>query len=441
LYYLSRDNVIPSVNEESLKSLDELLNKCLHCGLCLPVCPTYNVASDEKSSPRGRIRLIRSVHGGDIDISKEFVEEMNFCLDCQACETACPAGVSYGMLVEDARNLIAQNGREPFVRSIFKKFILNYILASRVGMKTLSSVLRFYQYSGLREAVERSNVLRLVSERFAARHDLLPRIHGESFTDTMPEVLAPVGEVKGRVAFLTGCLMNTAFADVHKDCVEVLVRNGYEVHIPKRQVCCGSLHAHNGEKEESKRLAEENIEIFSNNLYDAIVVDSAGCAAFMKEYQTLFADDARYSVPAERVSSKTREITEFLVEHKFLKPTGLIDKRVTYHEACHLVHAQKISNQPREVIMSIPGIEFVELPESTWCCGSAGIYNVMRYDDSMIFLSRKMNNLDKTRAEIVLTSNPGCHLQLQHGIKNENLRCDVMHPVSLLNSSYKKEPG
>lgn len=428
-------------NDDSVRSLDQLLSKCLHCGLCLPVCPTYTVTCDEKSSPRGRIRLIRSLYADEIDVSDEFIDEMNFCLDCQACETACPAGVSYAPLVEDARNIITRSGREPFMTKIVRKFILNGILGSTLGRKIFHATLALYQHTGLREAVEKSDILMLLPGTIRFRHNLLPYVQTESFNASTPEVLTPPGAVKGKIAFLTGCLMDTAFADIHEDCVEVLLRNGFEVHLPKHQGCCGSLHAHNGEPEKARELAEANTRIFSDEKFDAIVVNSAGCAAFMKEYRNLFPDDQETRRQAERVSATTREITEFLVERNFRKPEGVIRKRVTYHDACHLVHAQKISAQPREIVRSVPGIEFVELPESTWCCGSAGIYNILRYDDASKFLSRKIGNLEKTGAEIVLTANPGCHLQITHGLHNSENPCLVMHPVTLLNSSYKLEPG
>ncbi len=428
-----------SVAEDSVRSLDELLSKCLHCGLCLPVCPTYAVTSDEKSSPRGRIRLIRSLQAHEIGLSDEFIDEMNFCLDCQACETACPAGVSYGPMVEDARNIITSSGREPRGTRFLRKFILNGIIGSARGRKIFNAALSLYQRSGLRDAVQESGILSLLPGTISLRHGLLPHVRGEGFLASTPAVITPYGQVRGRVALLAGCLMDTAFVDVHKDCAEVLLQNGFEVHIPKNQGCCGSLHAHNGEGEKARELARETVSVFSDDRFDAIVVNSAGCAAFMKEYSTLYPEGEEISGLARRVSAKTFEITEFLAGRTFRKPAGVIRKRVTYHDACHLVHTQKVFSQPRDVIRSVPGIDFVELPESTWCCGSAGIYNILRYDDARKFLDRKIANLENTGAEIVLTANPGCHLQLVHGLETSGLHCTVMHPVSLLNLSYKTE--
>ncbi len=423
----------------SVKSLDELLSKCIHCGLCLPVCPTYSVTFNESSSPRGRIRLMRSFQAGELGLTDDFVDEMNFCLDCQACETACPAGVHYAPLVENARDVIVRSGREPWIGRTFRRFVLDSIFGSRRGMKIFNIAMRLFQKSGLREAIEQSNLLSIFSSTLNEEFGLLPWLEPRDFSAITPEVITPAGEVRGRVALLTGCLMNSAFARVHKDCVEVLVRNGYQVCVPKDQGCCGSLHAHNGERERSRQLAGKIIELFADERYDFIVVDSAGCAAFIKEYGGLFPTDDRRSRDGSTVARKTREITEFLVEVGYRFPSAPIDKRVTYHEACHLVHTQKISDQPRRLIGSIPGVDLAELPEATWCCGSAGIYNLMKYQDARKFLDQKTDHILGTKADIVLAANPGCHLQLEHGLRLKGSTCEVMHPVSLLNLSYKAE--
>ncbi|MBI1804382.1 MAG: (Fe-S)-binding protein [Ignavibacteriae bacterium] len=424
------------MNAIDIKSLDAVLHQCIHCGMCLPVCPTYNLTFQEQSSPRGRIRLIRSVQDGTMGLTDEFVEEMNFCLDCQACQTACPAGVQYGVLVEDARRQIAEAKKEPLHLRFLKYFFLRVILGSKRRTKLFGRFLKLYEASGLRDAIEQSNILTLFSEKLHAKHLLLPRASGEFFDDEIAEVLAPTGPKRGTVAFLSGCIMNVSFADVHRDAVEVLRTNGFEVVIPKLQVCCGSLHGHNGDVVMAKKLAQKNLDVFGTFEFDALVIDSAGCSAFLKEYGMLFADDPKYASRAVELSNKTKDITEFLVDVGMRAPTKPLKVRVTYHDACHLVHTQKISEQPRQIIRSIPGIEFVELPESTWCCGSAGMYNVTRFDDSMKFLERKMNNLASTNAEIVVTANPGCHLQLQYGIRKFGLNMEVVHPVTLLRRAY-----
>ncbi len=379
---------------------------------------------------------MRSLHEGSLELSDTFVDEMYFCLDCQACQTACPAGVQYGTLVEDARRVIAETGHEPFSLRILKLVFLKGVLSSPVRTKWAAKLLRFYQHCGLFEAVERSNILSVFSEQLHEKHAMLPKISDMFFDEVTPEVLQPTGKPRGRVAFLSGCVMNVAFADVHRDAVAVLLANDFEVVIPKQQVCCGSLHGHNGDVKNAKTLARTNIDVFEQYNCNYLIVDSAGCGAFLKEYGKLFAYDEVYADKAEALARKTKDITEFLAEVGFEASKKSLNKRVTYHEACHLVHTQKISQQPRSLIQSIPGIEFVELPEATWCCGSAGIYNVVRFDDSMQLLERKMKNLASTNADIVVTANPGCHLQLQYGIKKLGLKMEVMHPVSLLNRVY-----
>ncbi|MBI4548646.1 MAG: (Fe-S)-binding protein [Ignavibacteriae bacterium] len=438
------------MNESMMKHIDDVMSHCIHCGMCLPVCPTYALTYQEQSSPRGRIRLIRSVHENKIDLSDSFVDEMYFCLDCQACQTACPAGVQYGVLVEDARRLIAEKKYDPITLRFVKSIFLRGILASKFRTRLAAKILRWYQRSGLQEAVDRSDILSVFSDRLHDKHAMLPKIGEKFFDDGVAEVISPQGKPRGRVAFLFGCIMNVALPEVHRDTVDVLLANGFEVIIPKQQVCCGSLHGHNGDIVMAKRVARENIDVFQQYAFDALIVDSAGCGAFLKEYGTLLVNDPIYASKAEALSKKTKDITEFLVQPcEGLKPSqGLQGLRVTYHEACHLVHTQRVSQQPRQIIQSIPGIEFVELPEATWCCGSAGIYNVVRFDDSMKLLERKINNLASTNADIVLTANPGCHLQLQYGIRkfgvSERLgrhgakrQMEVMHPVSLLNRTYK----
>jgi glycolate oxidase iron-sulfur subunit len=423
----------------SAADLDTLLTRCLHCGLCLPVCPTYGLTMREESSPRGRIRLMRGLERGEIAISAEFINEMNFCLDCQACEAICPAGVQYGALVEDARVRIAASGREHLWLRLLRRIILRGFLASRPGRLMGISLLRLYQTSGLREAVERSGLLQLFPENVARLHGLMPRIGMLSFLHRQHHALAPAGEIRGRVALLTGCLMDSAFADIHLDTVEVLLRNGFEVVFPPDQGCCGSLHAHYGDLEMARKLARKNIEVFSGEHIDAIVVNSAGCAAFMKEYQHLFADDPSAAPDAQKISLQTKEVTEFLSERGFRAPKGMIHERVTYHEACHLVHTQHISRQPREILQSIPGLDVVELREATWCCGSAGIYNITRPRDAIRLLDRKMACVLESGATIVATANPGCHLQLAMGVETAGVDVRVVHPVTLLNSAYKAE--
>lgn len=430
---------MPKENQynELLKILpnDDILQQCMHCGMCLATCPTYDLTKMERSSPRGRIRLIRSVARGEMELSETFAEEMNFCLDCQACETACPAGVKYGRMVETARVVIDEAGfGSSKISLIVKRFALRKIVASRNGLKFVSTLLRLYQKIGLPKIVRATGILKIFSKNLAEIETLSPTIADKFSDKQIKEIELPNGEIKYKTAFHFGCLMNTMFADINIDTIDVLKECGCKIITPQDQVCCGSLMGHNGDMEFALKLARKNIDAFEKHDYDFLISNSAGCGAFMKDYAHLLEDDPTYAEKAKRFSSKVKDVMEFFAEQKpdlnynlALKP-----ELTTYHDACHLVHAQKVSTQPREVIKSLPGIEYKELEEASWCCGSAGIYNVVRYDDAVKQLERKMKNIKNTNANIVLTGNPGCMGQIKHGTRKFNVDVEVLHPVTLI---------
>ena len=417
---------------------DDIITTCMHCGLCLPVCPTFAITGQEKSSPRGRIRLIKSVAEGTLDMTDGFIEEMNFCLDCQACETACPAGVHYGSLVESARNQIRIQKKQGLVESLLKFIFLRNVLSKRNLLKVTAKFLWLYQHSGVEWMIRKMALVRLFPKKISRLQQLSPRFDRHYFDEQFPEIVSPSGDKKYTVGFLSGCIMNVAFSKVNADTVEVLLHHDCEVMIPKDQVCCGSLQAHNGDFETAKNLARKNIDVFLEYDLDAIVMNSAGCGAFMKEYGIYFKDDKTYREKAARVSSKIKDISEFLYDIGLKKPEKEFHHSVTYHDACHLVHAQKISRQPRELLQSIPGIEFRELPEASWCCGSAGIYNVVRYDESMKFLDRKIHNIQSILPEYIVANNPGCITQLEYGCKQNDMSSRVVHLASLLREAYQR---
>lgn len=411
----------------------DILSQCMHCGLCLSVCPTYEITKSEKSSPRGRIRLIKSVAEGRLKAGPAFRDEMEFCLDCQACQTACPAGVQYGKMVEGARDYLTAVLPGKGVSDILKKIGLNYILANPRALKLFSKVVRWLQLSGLPEILRRRKSLKKIFGNSLEYPALLPQFSAKPSSDILPVISAPYVKKKLKIAFLTGCLMDTAFAEVNLSTVEMLQKLGCEVIIPENQVCCGSLHAHNGESAKAKELAEKNLSSFSKYDYDYLVSNSAGCGAFMKEYAHLFEDDESLKNIAAAFSDKVLDVSEFLCLPDINPSFGTVEERITYHDACHLCHTQKITAQPRELISKIPGADYTPLAESTWCCGSAGIYNVLRYDDSMKFLERKMKRIEETGAEIVITGNPGCFLQLKYGIEKTGIDCRVEHTASFFN--------
>jgi glycolate oxidase iron-sulfur subunit len=416
---------------------DDVITNCMHCGLCLPTCPTYNLTGRERSSPRGRIRLIKAVAEGDLELTDGFIEEMNFCLDCQACETACPAGVKYGSLVEAARNQIAVQGKDSFTATIVKKIFLKNVLSNKAQLKFVAKLLRFYQQSGLERLVTGSGLLRLVSPKLAKLQQLSPRIDKQFFDETHPEIIYPEGKIRYRVGFLSGCIMNVAFSQINDDTVQVLLHNDCQIIIPKDQGCCGSMQAHNGDFETARALARKNIDIFMRHDFDYLVINSAGCGALMKEYGHYLKDDPAYAERAEAFSKKVLDLTEFLAMIDWKIPDQPFEHRVAYHDACHLAHAQKVTVQPRTLLGQIPGVTPVELPESSWCCGSAGTYNMTHYDDSMKILQRKMENVRASRAEYVVASNPGCLAQMEYGGGLYGVDVKIIHFATLLRKAYR----
>ena len=414
---------------------DDILSQCIHCGLCLSSCPTYEITKLERSSPRGRIRMIKAVAKGEMQITDTFADEMQFCLDCQACETACPAGVKYGTMVEAARVEIENAGFGSKSERLIKKIALELILASNNNLKIAAKVLYFYQKLGVRKLLHKIGIFKLLSVKLYEIDELAPAVSKKFSKKLIPEITKPGGQVKYQTAFHTGCLMDVMFAEINKDTVDVLSASGCKVYNPKEQVCCGSLHAHNGDIETAKTLAKKNIDAFEKFDYQFLISNSAGCGAFMKEYGKVLADDPVYAERARKFSQKVKDITEFLAVEKPIKNYGEVNKTVTYHDACHLAHTQKVVSQPREVLKSIPGLRIKNLEEADWCCGSAGIYNIIRYDDSMQILNRKMNNIKNTEAEIVLTGNPGCIQQIKYGAKKYNINVKVIHPITLIKQS------
>ena len=411
---------------------DDVLQQCIHCGMCLAVCPTYDMTKNERSSPRGRIKMIKSVARGELEITPTFAEEMNFCLDCQACETACPAGVKYGTMVEAARVEVDNTSYRSPVYRFIKRFLLKTVVGSRANLKFVSRLLRIYQNSFIRNLLHRSGIMKMISANLEEIDKLTPTV-SENFSDEIiPEITIPKGEVKYKTAFLSGCLMNVMFADVNKDTVDVLQRCKCEIFTPKEQICCGSLQAHNGDFETAKKLAKHTIDIFSSYQFDYMISNSAGCGAFMKEYAHILSDDVQYAERAKQFSKRVKDISEFLIETNIPQNMKSLAESITYHDACHLAHTQKITEQPRNILKAIPGTKYTELEEASWCCGSAGIYNIVHYKESMVILERKIENIRKTNAKIVLTGNPGCLAQLCYGAKKFNVNVEVMHPVSFI---------
>jgi glycolate oxidase iron-sulfur subunit len=420
---------------KELPDYGAILN-CMHCGLCLPTCPTYALTGRELSSPRGRIALMKGVANRQLELSDLFAEEMYFCLGCLACQTACPAGVDYGGLLEHARAQVEQGRRTPLWARALKR--LAFLGLERAGLLHLGGrALRLYQRSGLRTLVRRTGMLRLVPFGAGRMEGLLPELPRRFSSATIPEVSPPRGERKARVGILLGCVMDIFCTEENEATVRVLQRNGCEVVAPHEAGCCGALHAHAGDLDNARRLAKQVIEVFERAEVDAIVLNSAGCGAAMRDYGRWFHDDPLWHGRAEAFVAKVCDLTEWLAQHG-LEREGLRPLRltVTYHDACHLHHAQRVVDPPRTVLHQLPGLHLIELPEANWCCGSAGTYNLTHFDESMQLLDRKVDHIAATGAEVVVTGNPGCLLQLRFGVERRGLAVEALHTVTLLDRAY-----
>ena len=421
-----------------LKRLDySVLQQCIHCGMCLPTCPTYDETKLERNGPRGRIALMRSIADGRLEVTQAFGQELYFCLGCLACETACPAGVRYSEMFEHARADIEQAGvqRNP-VRDLVRAVTLHWIFTRPQALRALGRLIWLYQASGLESLIRKLRLARFLPERLRVLEPLTPRVQ-RHFSDGLIQPIETPANRRYRVGLLTGCVQDLAFSHVNRDTVDALLANGCEVVTPRAQFCCGSIHAHNGEMELAKQQARRHLETFDLKQLDAVITNAAGCGTHLKNYGHLLRDDPAFAERASEWSAKVRDIHEWLVEIGIRAPTASMPQTVTYHEACHLCHGQKITRQPRQVLKAVPGLELVELPESAWCCGSAGIYNITQPEMSQKLLRRKMANIATTGAEVVASANPGCSVQLQAAVRESNLKLKVAHPISLLAEAYR----
>ena len=418
---------------------DDLLAACIHCGLCLPTCPTYALTGNEASSPRGRIALMAAVAAGGLDLTRTFRYEMGFCLDCRACETACPAGVQYGRLVEGARALV-----EELAPSRTRRALLRLALGSPGRLDVMAAILRPWSRSSARRAVR--EMLRRLAPGLAEREELLPPLERPSrLPRRIPAAGAwadqgPAGDSGRvvRVGMLEGCVQRHILPEVNADTAAVLARNGIEVVVPPGQGCCGSLHAHSGDLAGARELARRNLRAFEPlEELDAIVVNAAGCGSLLKHVDRAFEDGDPDRVRARAFAERVRDAMEYLVRRGWSTPAGTIDARVTYHDPCHLVHGQGIQDAPRDILGSIPGVELVPLEESTWCCGSAGVYNLTHPVAAQQLLDRKLRHVAATGASILATANPGCFVQLAAGLEQRGMKVELAHPLSLLARAYR----
>lgn len=411
----------------------ELLKTCVHCGLCLNHCPTYKVLGMEMDSPRGRIYQILHVNEGQMEMGEAFATHIDRCLGCLACEIACPSGVKYGHIVERARAQLEQNYKRPWLGRTVRRWFYGKIIADYGRLAFMARLMRFYQRSGLQALLRKSGALQLIG---AANLDrLAPQIDRDFFFGEIGKVFPAVGERRGRVAFLAGCINNVAFSHLNRCTINVLTQNGIEVHVPAGQGCCGALHAHGGFRDESRKLARHNIDVFLRGGYDAIVTNAAGCGSHLKEYDDLLANDAQYSGRAKEFKAKAKDVTEYLAGIGLRPPKKKIGQKVAYQDPCHLANAQRIRSQPRELLAAI-GCQLVEIPHADQCCGSAGVYNVAQNELSMKILSAKMDDVASVSSDMIATANVGCMIQLRAGIEQRGLKQPVKHVVELLDEAY-----
>jgi glycolate oxidase iron-sulfur subunit len=409
---------------------------CVHCGLCLNNCPTYKLWGLEADSPRGRIRQIVLVDQGRLPLGDSFVKHIDQCLDCRACETACPSGVEYGKLVEAARAQIEQNYRRPFFSRLARDFVFRSLLPYPRRIAILARLLYVYQRSGLQFLARASGILRLLG--LADREKLLPPIDSKFFFSKLGRTYPALGPRRARVALFAGCVAQVSFSALHEATIRVLTANGCEVVVPAGQTCCGALAAHAGVRDVARSLARTNLDVFLGDEFDAVITNAAGCGSTLKEYEHLFAAGTPEHGKAHAFRQKMRDVTEFLADLGLSARLATMPIRVTYQDSCHLLHGQKVREAPRKLLRAIPGLELVEMAMADYCCGSAGSYNVTETQTSLALLAEKMKHARATNAPVIVTANPGCLLQMRAGAEIHTTRQEVVHVMELLDRALVK---
>jgi glycolate oxidase iron-sulfur subunit len=402
----------------------------------LNACPTYRELGLEMDSPRGRIYQMNQVANG-APITPDYIRHIDLCLGCRGCETACPSGVPYGRLIEEARAHLEQHRKRGLMSRWARALLLKRLLSSRSLLQIAGAGLYLYQASGVQRILRVSGLVKLLGP-LGDIEALAPTAEVPFFFPQIGKTFPAEGERRFRVAFLAGCVANVAFARLNEATVRVLQRNGCEVVIPPAQGCCGALALHGGLWEEACKLARAEVDAAPAEEYDAILTNAAGCGSTLKEYGELLAEDGAYREKAQRFTGKVRDITEFLASIELSPEMQPVDAVVTYQDSCHLAHGQRITSAPRKLIRSVPGVTFREMPNADTCCGSAGIYNVLENEMATQILEHKMEKANATGASLLLSANPGCLLQLRAGVRLHGHGQRVMHVVELLDLAYSK---
>jgi glycolate oxidase iron-sulfur subunit len=412
---------------------------CVHCGMCLESCPTYEVTGQEQHSPRGRVHLIKSVAEGKLGVNELFSDPVFACLDCRACTTACPADVDVGGLIEEARGQVRQAIPLTGWKGTISKIMLRRLFPHQSRLNKLGSVLKVYQKTGVQKFVRKTKLINIMPKHLVEMEEVMPKINTpvrKKYKNT--NVIKAKNARKNEVSFLTGCVMDVMFSDINEATINVLTRNGNDVKIPQNQTCCGALHVHAGDREMGRKLAKQNIEAFKDS--DKVIVNAAGCGCMLKEYPELFREEPEWQAKAEAFSAKVEDISKYLHETGYEKPKVELNTRITYHDACHLAHGQGVRKEPRDILLAIPGVEMVHMPNADRCCGSAGIYNITNPEMASEVLANKMENVPED-VEMISMGNPGCMLQMAIGVQKYGRNQKIVHTIQLLDWAYQKEDG
>lgn len=413
---------------------EQLLN-CMRCGFCLPHCPTYIETQDEAESPRGRLALMKALADGVIEPDEDVEKHLDLCLGCRACEPVCPSNVNYGHLLEETRDIINQHKKHSLPTKVARKVAFEQLFPQQKRMQKMTGLLSFYQRSGLQTAVRKTGLLKMLPTHLRQMEKIIPAVPNYKTMKTRPTHLTAVGETKKKVAFFTGCLMDTMFLETNDATMKLLQLAGCDISIPELQACCGALHGHSGEKEQAKELAKRNIVAFEQLEVDAIITNAGGCGAFLYDYAELFQDDEEWKERAQRFTRQLQDFSTVLLELEFSeKALSLPEQVVTYQDSCHLRNVMQVSTEPRKLLQAVDGVDYKEMNNADHCCGSAGIYNILEPEMSTKILDRKMEHVQEANAVTIVTSNPGCLLQMKLGVEKEGLaeNIRVVHIADLL---------
>lgn len=438
----SSSAALPSGFDHQKPPAQPLIDACVHCGFCLTTCPSYRILGKESDSPRGRIYLMDAINKGEADLTPTSVEHFDSCLGCLACTTACPSGVQYDQLIAAVRPQIQRNHPRSRPEQLFRQLIFS-LFPYPDRLRLLLAPLGLYQLLRVSKLVQRSGLLKRLSPNLAAMESLLPQVTPQSFQDNLPEVVPAQGERRYRVGMILGCVQRVFFSGVNEATARVLSANGCEVLIPRSQGCCSALPAHQGESNQAQALARQMIDSFADTKVDYVIINAAGCGHTLKEYGHILADDPVYCDRAHQFSAQVRDVQEFLMEVGLTAPLQPITEgplTVVYQDACHLLHGQNISLQPRQLLKQIPQVRLREPVDAALCCGSAGVYNMLQPEVAEELGQMKVKNLLNTGAELIASSNPGCSLQIQKHLQEQGKLMPLMHPIALLDKSIRGEP-